>query len=233
MSLDQITGPTIDQTGMSVTPLKPSQDDWNRTTERQAIGAATGLSRCWRKDDAHNPETFGVAVAAVFTLYSPDVVQYVCDPRVGLPKTHKWAPAIAEVHEALANRVADLHRKKRYENWGRNDPEQRERLKDQGLLPPPVVVKPTLEELKAKYGPNWGIADTSMRDDMLTRPKPDTKEQAFIDKVRAETVERQRLRDDRTCTEYHNPGSTAPKRRLEAEVIIGVDGNPVDQGADF
>jgi hypothetical protein len=191
------------------------------------------LSRCWRKDEAHDPETFGLAVAAVFTLYAPDVVQFVCDPRTGLPKTHKWAPAISEVHEALADRVSNLQRKKRFENWGKPDPDERERMKDQGLLPSPRAARPTLEELKAKYGDNWGITNLSMRDDVLARPKPQTKEQAFIDKVHAETVERHRLAAERASMEYFNPGSTAPKRRLEAEVILGVDGQPVDQGADF
>jgi hypothetical protein len=172
-------------------------------------------------------------MTAVLTCYDSDVVQYACDPRTGLPKKHSYPPSIAEVHAFCTGRAAELAKARRYANWGHNEDDERERRKDQGLLPPPRAERPSLEQLKAKYGENWGISNLTMRDEVVSRPKPQTKEQAFIDKVRADAVERRKQRDERARAEYPNPGSTTPQRRLEAEIILGVDGNPVDQGADF
>ncbi|UFW91011.1 hypothetical protein BjapCC829_21715 [Bradyrhizobium barranii] len=99
------------------------------------------------------------AIAAVLQCYAPDVVQHVCDPRTGVPGKLKWMPSVAEVKSACDDRMAEKARKRRFENWGLNnvDADERERMKDQGLLPPPRERRPTLDELKAKYGPNWGI----------------------------------------------------------------------------
>jgi hypothetical protein len=197
------------------------------------MGAAERLAACWRKDEAHDPLAFGLAVSSVFTLYAPDVVQFVCDPRTGLPKTHRWPPTISEVHEACSERIADLERKKRFENWGHNDPEQRERLKDQGRLAAPVEIKPTLEELKERFGPNWGLGDTSMRAAIGIAPaRPVTKERVFMDKVRAETVARHRVAAEQTSREYFRRGGDCPTQP-DAPIILDVNGNPVDQGADF
>jgi hypothetical protein len=197
------------------------------------------LSKCWRKDEAHDPETFGLAVAAVFTLYSPDVVQFVCDPRTGLPKTHKWPPAISEVHDACRERIGDLARVKRFQNWGQPDAEERERLKDQGQLPAPAVVKPTLADLHAKHGPNWGLGGVLPANEVLmatTGARPMTRDQAFIAKVRAEGDARRKAKAEGTRREPVTQGAQEPEleRRTEpARPIIGADGKELDQGADF
>jgi hypothetical protein len=60
----------------------------------------------------------------------------------------KWPPTISEIVEACNDRMADLARQERFRNWGKS-----ETL----LLDPPEQSKPTLDELKAKHGPNWGI----------------------------------------------------------------------------
>jgi hypothetical protein len=196
------------------------------------------LSKCWRKDEAHDPETFGLAVAAVFTLYSPDVVQFVCDPRTGLPKTHKWPPAISEVHDACRERIGDLARVKRFQNWGKPDPGERVRLK-QGRLPPPNETKPTRAELQAKHGPNWGLGGVLPANEVLmatTGARPMTRDQAFIAKVRAEGEARRKAQADGTWREPVMQGAQdpEPERRLKpARPIIGPDGVELDQGAAF
>jgi len=235
MSLEQINLP-LPQTEASATLLPRSQGDWNKTTERQAIVAATGLSKCWRKDEAHDPETFGLAVAAVFTLYSPDVVQFVCDPRTGLPKTHRWPPAISEVHSACSDRVADLARIKRFKNWGQHDPDEVERRKDQGVLPPPNETKPTLAELHAKHGPNWGLGGVLPANEILmqtTGARPMTRDQAFIEKVRAEGNARRAAEAEQTMAFHFGCERREQRRDQPARPIVGADGVELDQGADF
>jgi len=237
MSLEQINLPVPTET--LAMPLPRSQGDWNKTTERQAILAATALSKCWRRDEAHDPETFGLAVASVFTLYSPDVVQFVCDPRTGLPKTHKWPPTISEVHTALSDRIGDLARAERFKNWGQIGSDERERMKDQGRLPAPVEVKPTLAELKAKYGPNWGLGGVLPANEVLmatTGARPLTRDQAFIAKVRAEGEARRNAQANGTWREpvMQAEQEQEPERRIEpARPITGADGVELDQGADF
>ena len=166
-------------------------------------------------------------MTSVFTLYSPDVVQYVCDPRTGLPKTNKWPPTISEVHDACRERIGDLERAKRYKNWGNNDPDERERQKDQGRLPVPVEVKPTFEQMQAKYGVGWGLGGVA--------PANEAANETAGAKAAFKTMTPTELAEH-----YSNHGlSFGPvAQRLTREPavpvpILDVDGNAVDEGADF
>lgn len=113
----------------------------------EALKAAKQLLDCYRTGEANNPETFGAAIAAVLSDYPLDVVQYVCDPRTGLPSSSTWMPNCAEVKAACNERVAWLHKVERFQNWGKKPLE----------IEPPREYRPTREELQAKYGPNWGL----------------------------------------------------------------------------
>jgi hypothetical protein len=44
-------------------------------------------------------------VAAIFVEYPPEIVDFVCDPRTGLPRRLKWLPTIAEIAEAGERRM--------------------------------------------------------------------------------------------------------------------------------
>jgi hypothetical protein len=70
---------------------------------------------CYRKDETHNPEIYSAAIAAVMGEYSEAVVEYVTDPRTGLPSRQKFLPNVAEVREALDARAAIVHRSSTYE----------------------------------------------------------------------------------------------------------------------
>jgi hypothetical protein len=48
---------------------------------------------------------YAAAVAAIFSQFPHEVVDFVCDPRTGLPRTLKWLPTIAEIAEACEERV--------------------------------------------------------------------------------------------------------------------------------
>lgn len=54
---------------------------------------------CYRKADANDPEVYTAAVAATLAEFSREVIEWVTDPRTGLPAKLKWLPTIAEVRE--------------------------------------------------------------------------------------------------------------------------------------
>lgn len=70
---------------------------------------------CYRKDETHNPEVYSAAVSAILSDgYSREVVDYVTDPRTGIPGKQKFLPAVAEVREACEERAAHLERMQKY-----------------------------------------------------------------------------------------------------------------------
>lgn len=66
------------------------------------------LFSCYRKDEAHDPEIYCSAVAATLSEFPRQVVEYVTDPRTGLPSSSKWLPNIAEVREACVTEAKRL-----------------------------------------------------------------------------------------------------------------------------
>lgn len=123
----------------------------------EALEAAKGLLGCWRTGEANEPTIFIAAIAAVLQLYSHEVVQYICDPRCGMPFTNKWPPTSPHEVKEVCDLRADII-------FGHEEMARRaenERLIDQGVSPkfiaPPEPVKPTREEMEAKHGKNWGI----------------------------------------------------------------------------
>lgn len=90
----------------------------------------------------------------VLEQYPNEVIIYISDPRTGVQRFCKWPPTISEIVEACDSRIAELKRNERYRNWGKNDPV---------LLEAPQEERPTLEELKAKYGPDWGLTPVEPR----------------------------------------------------------------------
>jgi hypothetical protein len=85
----------------------------------EALKAAKLLLGCYRTGEANDPAIFGAAVAAVLSDYSPEVINYVCDPRTGLPSSSKWMPTAAEVKAACEDRAKWLAKIERFENWGK------------------------------------------------------------------------------------------------------------------
>jgi hypothetical protein len=82
----------------------------------------------------------------VLAQYPDEVIVYITDPRTGVQRHCKWPPTIAEIIEACDTRMQHLVKMK-------------PRPKEAPIaLGPPNEERPTFEELKAKYGDNWGIA---------------------------------------------------------------------------
>lgn len=124
------------------------------------------LFSAYRIDQFGDPEGFKNQLGAVLEQYPDDVILHVCDPRTGIQRRAKFPPTISEMVEACNERVAELKRHERYATWGQD----RARPNDQALLSPPRQSRPSYAELKARYGPNRGIADV---DPVRTRgPQP-------------------------------------------------------------
>ncbi len=86
-------------------------------------------------------------VAALIAAYPPDVIEAALSPISGVPAKFKFMPSIAELKEDLEGRMP---------RW--------EPPKTAALLEAPArAPRPTMEELKAKYGPNWGLSEEPTR----------------------------------------------------------------------
>ncbi|WP_441235641.1 hypothetical protein [Bradyrhizobium sp. 930_D9_N1_4] len=109
------------------------------------------LLGCYRTGDANDPETYVAAITAILARYPQDVITAVTHPATGLPSKKGWLPTVKEVVEACdeANEptIQNELRLKRI----KEQLEARER-EDKGE-------RPTLAQLKEKYGNNWGIED--------------------------------------------------------------------------
>jgi hypothetical protein len=118
----------------------------------------------FRKADADDPEAFAAGCLRLFTAYDSDVVRYVVDPLTGLPGEagRVWLPSLGEVKAALDKRAGELLRSVQREKIEAATLAERRKWQEERSKP-----RPTLEELQAKHGKNWGLpmlAEESERD---------------------------------------------------------------------
>lgn len=93
-------------------PLATSRDDTPKQELRSVRSQpaypslkAAQLFGCYRKGEANDPDVYTAAVAAILAEYPPEIVDFVCDPRTGLPRRRKWLPTIAEIAEACEHQM--------------------------------------------------------------------------------------------------------------------------------
>lgn len=60
---------------------------------------------CYRKQDANDPDVYVAAIASILDEYPPSVIDFITDPRTGLPNRLKWLPTVAEVREACETQL--------------------------------------------------------------------------------------------------------------------------------
>ncbi len=93
------------------------------------------------------------AVTAVLAQYSEDIVTRVTHPVTGLPTKKSWLPTVKEVYDACEEAAAPAVRQ-----------QERDRIVAETLAERDAIeaargqVRPTMEQLKEKYGPNWGLS---------------------------------------------------------------------------
>lgn len=92
------------------------------------------------------------AITAVLAHYSEDVVARVTHPVTGLPTKKSWLPTVKEVHDACEEAAAPAVRQRERERHVAELLAEREAIEAAR-----GQIRPTLEEMKAKYGPDWGL----------------------------------------------------------------------------
>jgi hypothetical protein len=58
------------------------------------------LLGCYRKGDAHDPDTYVAAITATLARYPEDVIKAVTHPETGLPTQKDFLPTVREVYLA-------------------------------------------------------------------------------------------------------------------------------------
>ena len=93
---------------------------------------------------ATDPAVFIAGLVVILAAYPVGVVEAVLSPLSGVPSKHAFMPSLSEVKAEC-----EMH-------FG---PYRREVARPHPLpaLPAPTFERPTLDELRAKHGPNWGL----------------------------------------------------------------------------
>jgi hypothetical protein len=116
-----------------------------------ATDRARLLLGCYRTGDANDPDTYVAAISATLARYSEEIITSVTHPVSGLPSRCSWLPTVKEVFDACQE----------LEAFERGKVARERRIKEQFAARAEedrlAAVKPTLEQLKAKYGENWGL----------------------------------------------------------------------------
>lgn len=137
-----------------------------------AVERAKLLASCYRKDDAADPEVYAGAIASILSQYPADVVQRVTDPRSGIPSRLQWLPSVKEVRDACEE--IDGHQRRLDAMLERERKQIEERKKDDAAK----AKRPTLDGLKAKYGPNWGLSAAEKQDLIVKAARDETMKRA-------------------------------------------------------
>lgn len=116
------------------TSLQQQIGSWNgseRLTSDRA-GYATERARtlfgCYRKGEAHDPDTYVAAIAAVLAEYPEETIWTVTDPRAGLPSKVGWLPTVKEVRDACDDHYGPTRRALELEAAERRQLEERKTL---------------------------------------------------------------------------------------------------------
>jgi hypothetical protein len=123
---------------------------------RTATQAADRLFGFFPRSAASDPQVFMAGVVELLAGYPAWVADRILSPKHGLPAHHTFLPSIKEIRE----RCEDEFKAHRYAREF-DQTSDALRLKYsapqlEGPAPPP---RPTYTELKARYGPKWGITD--------------------------------------------------------------------------
>ena len=150
------------------------------------------LLGCYRTGDANDPKTYVAAITAVLARYPEQIMTDVTNPKnpAALPNQKTWLPSVKEVFDACEAVLEPIRQHEARLKRIKEQMEARDR-EDRG-------VKPTMAQLKARFGENWGLP-------VLGNIKtPDEKEEE-----NAAALERER---GRVRAEYEKLGLTAPSK---------------------
>jgi hypothetical protein len=113
--------------------------------------------------DFADPAGAALSMCSVFEDYSDELIKFATDPKTGVQRGCKWPPKIAEVVAFCDERIAYIAKMERFKNW---------RKGNALMIEGPKVPKPTLEEMEAKYGKDWGIDQSGGKARIAADDKP-------------------------------------------------------------
>jgi hypothetical protein len=123
--------------------MKHSLDPWPSPCSPQYAAERTQLLfSCFRRTEASDAKTFVTAVAAVLARYPEDIVRRVTHPVDGLPASHTFPPAIAEVKAACERLMEPVYAERR---------RQLDADKTRHMLAPPVVTTEQRERATKRW----------------------------------------------------------------------------------
>lgn len=84
---------------------------------KYATERAKMLFGCYRRTDAADPDVYVAAVAIVLSLYDPDLIREVTDPRTGIQTSEKFAAFMPNAGELKVYCEVIATRRERLEKW--------------------------------------------------------------------------------------------------------------------
>ena len=137
-------------------------NEQNARHKKFATERAILLFRQFRKGEANDPDTYVMSVAAVLSDFPEEIILHATDPRTGLAShSTQWLPTLFEVRQfcndlltpSLAQAARDAQISAQFAERDRID----------AVLWGPLAKerRATLDELRAKYGRDWGIDQSS------------------------------------------------------------------------
>ena len=179
----------------SFKPLKISAEQLPASMVRQARISDYATERAqllfgsYRTGDANDANTYVAAIAATLARFPAGVITAVTHPS-GLATKYSWLPSVKEVFDTCQETVEPIKQNEARLKRIAEQMEARDR-EDRG-------VKPTMAQLKARFGERWGLP---VPGNIKT---PDEKAEE-----NAAALERERAR---VRTEYEQIGMKAPSK---------------------
>lgn len=130
---------------------RSSNSPTNTILQTEYVRAAKLLLGCYRTGDANDPEVYVSAVVRVLSNYPIEIVQRVVDPVTGLPSKVKWLPTIPEILSACEEIAGVQRRTAEY------DERSKRQFEERAAEDAAREIRPTKEDMLAKYGPNFGL----------------------------------------------------------------------------
>lgn len=129
-----------------------------------ALSKAKLLAGQFRRSDADDADTFAASWGAVMAEFPPIVLDHVCHPAKGIASQQSFLPSVFEVRESCIAVFETMIAKWRLDQI---PPEKRrqitQRATAQAQIEQAREKRPSYDELKAKYGENWGLSSVDPR----------------------------------------------------------------------
>ena len=137
-------------------------------TMRWALAQVDLFFGSFRKAEADDPKVFAAGCLRLFTAYSADAVRHVVDPETGLPGRSEWLPSLKAVRDAL---VAFEEQRRREQARRARAQAAQGRAAEGDAWEAKRAERPTFDELRARYGPNWGMKGAEAEDESAARKR--------------------------------------------------------------